>query len=247
MDHSLRQRAYAHIIEKLANGDLPPGSRLSNRGLASEIGVSVIPVREAINRLESEGFIEHQPGVGAFVPTPSYEELMDVYDLREAVECHAVRKAGAALTSDLLDELLRYVAVWTEIIEKFELADGLDRDPSLLEQWSSTDASFHDAIVSAAGNRRALETSRNLRKMSRIFGTRVGGQPLATLRRSLEGHRRIVDALKRSNIEDAANLLAEHIQYGCQRVLQVYRSNRTQRPTSAADRGRRGATTLDVS
>jgi DNA-binding GntR family transcriptional regulator len=248
MDENLGQRAYSHIIEKLANGDLPPGSRLSNRVLASEIGVSVIPVREAISRLESEGFVQHRAGVGSFVPTPTYEELMDLYDLREAVECHAVKKSGAMLTEELLGELSHYVDVWTEILDNLERAGGLERDRELLEQWSLTDALFHDAIVSASGNRRALETARNLRKMSRIFGTRVGGQPLAMLRRSLESHRRIVDALRCGDVEEAARLLAEHIQYGCRRILEIHRSNRTRRPSDSVEhRGKRRKGALEVS
>ena len=64
---SLAEQAYRHIRSKLSNGTFVPGEQLVNRVLATEIGVSVIPVREAINRLATEGLVEHVPGSGAFV------------------------------------------------------------------------------------------------------------------------------------------------------------------------------------
>ena len=67
MEQTLAEKSYDYIREKLSRGELPPGKRLVNRTLADEIGVSVIPVREAIHRLATEGLVEHVPGSGAFV------------------------------------------------------------------------------------------------------------------------------------------------------------------------------------
>lgn len=226
MDENLKQRAYTYILHRLANGELPPGSRLSNRALASELGISVIPVREAISQLQSEGLVAHQAGVGSFVPEPSYEELMDIYDLREAVECHAVRKAGAALSAETLDELARQVDRMAEAFDSLKAIGRGHRDPQLLEQWSSADAAFHDTIVRASGNLRALDTLRNLRKSSRVFGARVGSKSLPALLRSLEEHRQILDVLRQGNADEAARLMSQHIQYGCRVILENHHRNR---------------------
>ena len=61
---NLTQQAYDYIMGRLHSGQLAPGSRLTNRGIAVEIGTSFTPVREALNRLVSEGILLHQPGIG---------------------------------------------------------------------------------------------------------------------------------------------------------------------------------------
>ena len=84
MATTLKQRAYEYIRRQLLNGELSPGSRLCNRTLAEQIGMSFIPVREAISQLASEGLIEHRPRLGAFVLDPSREQIEELYDFREA-------------------------------------------------------------------------------------------------------------------------------------------------------------------
>ncbi len=226
VSENLKERAYAHIVDRMAHGALPPGSRLSNRRLAGELGVSVIPVREAISRLESEGFVEYQPGVGAFVPSPSYDELLEIYDLREAIECHAIRKVAESITEADLDRLDDDLASMAEVADLLQKTDRKARRPEWFEQWTSADADFHDLFLRVAGNRRALQTVQNLRQMSRIFGTKVAGKPLAELVRSIEEHRRILEALKRGDPDRASRAMAEHIQSGCRVLLQAHHRDR---------------------
>ena len=86
MDQSLAEISYAYIRERLASGEFPPGKQLVNRTLAEEIGVSVIPVREAINRLSSEGLVDHVPGAGAYVRKANRQDLNNLYVLRDALD-----------------------------------------------------------------------------------------------------------------------------------------------------------------
>ena len=95
MTTSLAEQAYKHIRGKLSNGTFVPGEQLVNRVLATEIGVSVIPVREAINRLATEGLVEHVPGSGAFVRQADGQQLHDLYVLRDALESCAAGEAAA--------------------------------------------------------------------------------------------------------------------------------------------------------
>ncbi len=226
MTETLRQRAYDHILKQLANGELPSGTRLSNRALASQIGISVIPVREAIGQLQSEGLVAYQAGIGSFVPEPSYDEVFDIYDLREAIECHAIRRVGALLDSETLDDLGRQVQIMADTFQRLQSLSSGPRDPQLLERWSQADARFHDLIVQASGNLRALETLRNLRKSSRIYGARIGHKPLSTILRAAEEHRHILDALEAGDAEQAARLLSEHIRDGCREFLENHHRTR---------------------
>ena len=102
---SLAEQAYRHIRSKLSNGTFVPGEQLVNRVLATEIGVSVIPVREAINRLATEGLVEHVPGSGAFVRQADGQQLNDLYVLRDAVESCAAGEAAANITVFQLEAL----------------------------------------------------------------------------------------------------------------------------------------------
>ncbi len=78
----------------MVNYEFEPGSRLSNRALAKEIGISVIPVREAITRLASKGLLKHQPGLGTFMPQPDAEEFLQLLEVREAMEMSRRGQSG---------------------------------------------------------------------------------------------------------------------------------------------------------
>ena len=97
MEQTLAEKSYDYIRKRLAGGDLPPGKRLVNRVLADEIGVSVIPVREAIHRLASEGLVEHVPGSGSFVRKTDLHDLDNLYVLRDALESCAAGEAARFL------------------------------------------------------------------------------------------------------------------------------------------------------
>jgi DNA-binding GntR family transcriptional regulator len=225
---SLKVRAYDHVYQKLIQGDLVPGSRLSSRALATEIGISVIPVREAVSQLQSEGFVEHRSGIGSFVPAPSFEELLEIYELREVNESHAAAKASQSIHDTELAELQACVDQAAGLIERLELAGRSKRDPEILVQWTSMDARFHDTIMRAAGNRRAAEFVRRLRTMSRIFGQRVAFQPLQKFQQAATAHREIFAAIEQGDSEGARSRMSQHIQSAWQSLMQFHRRDRMQ-------------------
>ncbi len=226
MSGTLKQQVYSHIHRKLSNGELRPGERLSGRALAKEIGVSPIPVRDAISQLRSEGFIETRSGGDAYVPEPSYEELMDIYDQREALECHAVARVAESPGDAELTELEKCAKEMSSVIETLDKAGQADRDLALLERWARADAAFHDNILRAAGNRRSLETVLNLRVKTRIFGKQVRYEPFGSLRRTQEEHKRILEAIRKGNAEEARSAMAEHIRNGCRLIIEAHHRKR---------------------
>ncbi len=226
MSASLKERAYDHVYRKLVEGQFTPGTRLSSRALASEIGISVIPVREAVSQLQSEGFVEHRSGVGSFVPAASYEELLEIYELREINESHAAAKAAQSIHEAELAELSKCIDEAARLITQLEQSDRLKRDPALLVQWSTMDARFHDTIMLASGNRRAAEFVHRLRTMSKIFGQRVAFEPLQKFQQAASGHRQIFEAIKHGNSEEARNSMAEHIHTAWQALLGFHRRDR---------------------
>ena len=98
MERTLAEKSYDYIRKRLSEGDLPPGKRLVNRVLADEIGVSVIPVHEAIHRLVPESLVEYVPGSGAFFRKTNLHNLENLYVLRDALESCAAGTAARYMT-----------------------------------------------------------------------------------------------------------------------------------------------------
>lgn len=109
------ENSYARLREKLVAGELAPGQRLVNRSLADEFEVSVIPLREAINRLASEGLVNQIPGAGAFVHSPDGRELQELLIFRESIESTAAAEAARHISDRELDALQAVLDGWMTI------------------------------------------------------------------------------------------------------------------------------------
>ena len=88
---SLAHHAYVAIREGILRGQLRPGTPLSRRRLAQELGMSVLPVTDALRRLEADGLVEARPRAGTRVRIPSASDIRELYELREALESQAAR------------------------------------------------------------------------------------------------------------------------------------------------------------
>ena len=97
--------AFEVIREGILTGVFQPGERLRQDALATQIGVSRIPVRSALMKLESQGLITFEPYRGAVVNTLSPSGAVEIYEIRAVLETHALRKAMTAMTPERLDRL----------------------------------------------------------------------------------------------------------------------------------------------
>jgi len=88
---SLAVRAYLAIREEILRGQLRPGTPLSRRRLARELGMSIVPVAEALRRLEGDGLVESRPRAGTRVRVPTEKDVRELYELREALESQSAR------------------------------------------------------------------------------------------------------------------------------------------------------------
>jgi DNA-binding GntR family transcriptional regulator len=103
----LAERAYQVIRDRILKGDLPLGTSLSRRKLAVELQMSLVPVAEALQRLETEGLVESQPRIGTRVCQPTAQEIRERYEVREALEAQAARlfaeRASVQQRQEMLD------------------------------------------------------------------------------------------------------------------------------------------------
>lgn len=226
MDTSLKNRAYEHIRSELMAGRLRPGERLSNRGMAEEIGVSVIPVREAMAQLVSEGLLEHRPKVGTFVIEPSRQELAELCELREALETYAVRKAATRIGDEDLAELKRHAEEMAAVVDELSTQGTSHWSADQADRWNLADAGFHMTLLRAAGNRRALRTVADLRLMTLIFGHQDAARRVERVVHACREHQDILGAVERHDADAARDMMEKHLRRGTEVAVEVYERGR---------------------
>ncbi|HBO44134.1 MAG TPA: hypothetical protein DD670_09420, partial [Planctomycetaceae bacterium] len=148
MNENLSQKAYWHIHDKLTSGDLRPGHRLSNRTVAKEIGASFTPVREALNRLVSEGLLEYREGLGVLVPRATRQEIKDLYEVREMLECAVASRFAGQLPADTLREMRDVHERMGQIVEKARPTGHMDEHGT---EFRQLDTAFHLAFIRGTG------------------------------------------------------------------------------------------------
>src|SRR5262245_50794243 len=104
-EKSLSQMAYDRLLERLITRELPVGSVLFERRLADSLKISRTPVREALNRLESEGFVTRKPGSVMIVKEVSVRELIETLHVRQVLEVESVGLATGRIPKDELDAM----------------------------------------------------------------------------------------------------------------------------------------------
>jgi len=222
-DGSLQQKAYAFIQQQILSGRLPAGAALSEVSLARQIGVSRTPVREAIGQLVAEGFLERIPGRGVVVVQPTREDLIELYELREALEVYAVGKvaqqrptaAEMAVVREVCDQI-RHMAEQLRHSGRRRLTDAE------MQAFLTTDLKFHMLLLRLAGNRRIMKVVADTRLLTRIFSYRREGHDVPQLE-SIHGyHSRILDAVEAGDAAAAMEQLREHIRISKQERLEAY-------------------------
>ncbi len=232
MEQSLSEKSYRHIYRKLSRGELSPGARLVNRVLATEIGVSVIPVREAIHRLASEGLIRHIPGSGAFVRELSWQDLDELYVLRDALESCAAEEAARHISEDQLEGLESIVERMEGIHEEIATCSDQHATPGLLHGWLDCEEEFHEILVESARNSLLSKVVREHRAVNRVFDAQRNDPNILTsdvARRTCHERWRLLQALRDRNAALSRRLISEQIQLGRKTVLHHFRKNRLRR------------------
>ncbi|NQU48757.1 MAG: GntR family transcriptional regulator [Planctomycetes bacterium] len=218
---SIAARAYQHIRSKVLCGDYPAGQRLVTRQLAVEIGASLNPVREALGRLAAEGIIDHVPGAGASVRQPQLDEILELYEFRQALEPFAAQKAAQFITAPELGVLKEVCARQHDLAESMRQSKSHLQDDELL-QWFHHEERFHNTLIGAARNSHFDRTVRNSRVLTQLFhchqtlGLKVD---LGVAARTWGIHLRIVRALESGDADLAGSLMRTALAQGAQQTV----------------------------
>ncbi|MEM7144071.1 MAG: GntR family transcriptional regulator [Verrucomicrobiota bacterium] len=226
MTTSLTQKSYSQIRTMLVRGDLAPGERLVTRSLASKIGVSLAPVREALNRLASEGLVEHVPGAGAFVRNADRQDLEEIYVLRDATESCAAAEAAKNITDDQIEELDAIVDDWVDIAKNIPDTEGRHATQKQLDRWLDNEETFHEILVEASRNRLLAKVINEYRAISSVFSAQRHHPAILTRHvadRTCNDRRELMDALREHDPLRARTLMSDQIQKGKRTVLRFLR------------------------
>ena len=128
----LTDRVFDTIHTAIMSGELPAGTQLKVRDLAEQVGTSVMPVREAIRRLEESGLAAREPHKGAVVKSLTMDELVQTYEVRILLEVDAARRGGSAVTDD---DCRAMSALCDQLVQAFDegrIVEALDLDEEML-------------------------------------------------------------------------------------------------------------------
>ncbi len=193
----LRDIVFESMREAIIQGVLRPGERLMEIQLAEEMGVSRTPVREAIRKLELEGFVVMIPRKGAYVAGVSLKDMADVFEIRAALEGLAAGLAAERITDEELEQMER-VLLFDE-----------SQEPDL-EQIVASDTDFHALVYKSSRNERLVQILGNLREHFQRFRSTSLAVP-GRVKVAIEEHRTIVEALGRHDLAEAQELATQHI------------------------------------
>jgi DNA-binding GntR family transcriptional regulator len=195
-----REYVYRALRAAIMRCELAPGQRLNIQSIARELGVSPIPVREALQTLQSEGLVETIPHVGSVVARIREDSVAEIFAVLEGLEATAARVAIERADSGelaVLKELLREI-------------DGT-LESGEYERWGELNAWLHVGLARVTGMPMLEEMTEKVfdrwRRVQRCF---FGELPLQRIVRSQEEHHQILAAIRNRDVERAEDLVRQH-------------------------------------
>lgn len=208
-----QQAIYQHLKERILDGSLAPGRRLIIDEIAENLGISIIPVREALQQLQSERLVEIRPHAGATVAAITPEAIEEVFTILEGMEAMSARRVAGQMPKGL-DVTLEKLIAQMDAAEK--------RDD--VEKWSALNTEFHLTLSGGAGMPWLWEiTERALCHWGRIRRHFFGGGSNSHHRfaEAQKEHHAILKALRKGDADLAEKLVRQHNQRALRHYSQL--------------------------
>jgi DNA-binding GntR family transcriptional regulator len=206
--------AVEEVRERILRGEYPEGSPLRQDALATDLGMSRIPVREALRQLEVEGLVTFSPHAGAVVSTLSIDEIAETFEVRALLEPELMRKAVPNMTEDVLDRAYTILEAYSAAFERGDVAE-----------WGALNWEFHSTLLAPANRPRTLAILGMLHNQSdrytRLQLTLTHGETRAS-----EEHHSIVTAAAEGDADLAARRLRAHIENAGDSLAEFLRVHR---------------------
>jgi DNA-binding GntR family transcriptional regulator len=198
-DTTKQEVAYKKIKDAILKNEFKPNTMLNEGNLCKMLGFSKTPIREALRRLFSEGFVEFISEKGTFISKISLEELIEIYDVREALEGMAARLCALRKDEGVINQLKKSIESMLN-----DLNYGKNRENV------KDDIEFHRIIVRGSLNKKLITFSNTmLDQINRFAITTV--DDTKRLMVSYEQHEKVYNAIKDGNAEAAEKAIRDHI------------------------------------
>lgn len=190
---------YENLKKRIINHSLKQGEPLNESILTKELGISKTPIREALQQLEKEGFVENIPGKGSFVSRISIQDIREIFEIREILECEVVKRAAMKNAPDKIEGIKK----------KFETESNEDKNSR--DHFKAGDR-IHTFIFESFGNKRLLEYYKRLQehiiRMRLNFFSELHPE---RSRQSFKEHLEIMDALIAQDPQRAEKAMRDHL------------------------------------
>lgn len=208
--NSKKSIAYDTLKQRIITQAMKPGEPINDGLLSRELGISKTPIREAIQQLEREGFIDNIPSKGNFVSHISIQDLRELFEIREMLECEAIKRAATRRDPQKLDTIRK----------GFELSGATAGDGSIRPFRAGEH--IHMFIFESIGNERLLEIYRRLhdhiaRHRNYFFSDVHEGRP----ERSYREHLEILDALAAQDPVRCEHAMRVHLKNSLEYVKSI--------------------------
>ncbi|GAB4564213.1 MAG: GntR family transcriptional regulator [Anaerolineae bacterium] len=212
---SLSQQIEEALKAEILSGRFKPGERIPLEELAEQWGVSITPVRDAVKRLEKAGLVNVLPRRGVYTAVVDWNTFENVFELRIALECLAIRKATDAIPTE---EIERVLSDYEE--SERRLAQG-DR-----EFMIQHDHALHDLIIEHCGNEKLVEIMRDLHDLSALARKTLVLMAPESYERALPEHLAIMRALRDRDADAAERAMRTHLTNVLQRARATWEQQR---------------------
>jgi DNA-binding GntR family transcriptional regulator len=194
--------AYGVIKKAILNGRFKHGEKLGKQAMAALCGTSVIPVVDALNRLEDEGLVESDPYAGARVADVNKEKLTDMLIMREAVEVQVARILCFTLGKSELDDLY-------DMAKKIDAMSGQKEKDA---NYNELHYRFHMDLAKKTGSKNLVDAIERLQFFTLLAEAEKKYSELLSDTATTEfSHSDIINALRRRNLDEAQNTVRRHI------------------------------------
>lgn len=203
---TLTQQAYALLRRDILAGTLEPGSKLRIEALKTRYGIGPTPLREALSRLDADGFVFSEENRGFRIPLLSLDDLRDVTDQRKMVECMALRRSIARMDADYEGRVLAAYHKLSLIDANLGASGG-----GLLAEWEEHHRAYHQALNAGARSRWLTKFQAILYDQADRYRRLYLPRTRPPLQVSID-HREILEATLARDADRACDLLADHIE-----------------------------------
>lgn len=219
----MREKAYLYIRRKIASGELSAGHSISELSLAKQLGISRTPIREALRQLAAEGMLGQNSNRKAVVANLTRQDIVDLYELREALEGYAVGKAARqSAPQPVLDRLQGLTNAILALKEELDQSNKAELDREQMQRFVAYDLAFHTLLMRLAANDRMLKVVNETRVLIRIFAIRRHGHTGLLLADIHRRHSEVVRGIAEQNPERAVRAISEHIQLSLRERLDEF-------------------------